>query len=86
MNLIIANSVQLFYLGVCGLAGQTFSTLSLQREQPGRVRIVRSSEIVVAYLCQIIIFGIYPTKHAIIGSTIIIISAFAVMIRKLIAS
>lgn len=78
--------ILIFYCGINSILGQVFYTLALQREQPGRVKIVRSSEIVIAYLCQIFLFGTYPNLYSILGAILITASALAVVIRKLVKS
>ena len=73
----------LLFIGPNGLLGLSCLTMALQREKPGRVTIMRSLEIPIAYSFQIFIFDETPDALTIAGVLLIMAGGFMVTIRKL---
>ncbi|CBY24739.1 unnamed protein product [Oikopleura dioica] len=73
----------LLFIGPNGLLGLSCLTLALQREKPGRVTIIRSLEIPIAYCFQIFLFDETPDTMTIVGVILIMAGGFMITIRKL---
>ena len=73
----------LLFIGPNGLLGLSCLTLALQREKPGRVTIIRSLEIPIAYCFQIFLFDEKPDMLTIVGVLLIMAGGFMITIRKI---
>lgn len=69
-------------LGVFSFLGQILLTLALQVEQAGPVALARSSDIVFAFIWQIIFFNETPNRYSLIGAALVIISVVLTALRK----
>lgn len=69
-------------LAVFSFMGQILLTLSLQMEQAGPVALARSSDIVFAFIWQIIFFNETPNSYSIIGAGLVIFSVLLTVMRK----
>lgn len=69
-------------LAVFSFLGQILLTLSLQLEQAGPVALARSSDILFAFVWQMIFFKESPNRYSLIGATLVIISVVLTALRK----
>lgn len=66
--------------------GQILLTLALQLEHAGPVAIARTSDIVFAFIWQILFFKEIPNVYSIIGAILVISSVVVTALRKWILS
>lgn len=69
-------------LAVFSFGGQILLTLALQMEQAGPVSIARSSDIVFAFLWQILFFKEIPNLYSVFGALLVILSVVLSGLRK----
>ncbi|XP_017771121.1 PREDICTED: solute carrier family 35 member G1 [Nicrophorus vespilloides] len=62
--------------------GQILLTLALQLEQAGPVAIARSSDIVFAFIWQVLFFKEVPNSYSIIGAILVMSSVLLIGLRK----
>uniref|UniRef100_A0A336LKJ9 CSON010522 protein n=1 Tax=Culicoides sonorensis TaxID=179676 RepID=A0A336LKJ9_CULSO len=69
-------------LGLFSFAGQILLTLALQIEQAGPVSIARASDIVFAFIWQVIFFHEIPTIYSLIGAFLVSVAVILSGLRK----
>ncbi|XP_057654918.1 solute carrier family 35 member G1 [Diorhabda carinulata] len=69
-------------LAIFSFMGQILLTLALQMEQAGPVAIARSSDIVFAFIWQVIFFNEIPNKFSIGGAMLVLCSVVLIGLRK----
>uniref|UniRef100_A0A3Q3WLQ3 Solute carrier family 35 member G1 n=1 Tax=Mola mola TaxID=94237 RepID=A0A3Q3WLQ3_MOLML len=72
----------LMLIAVLGIAGQTFLTKALQREKAGPVALMRTLDVVLAFIFQFIFFNLAPTWWSVGGAMCIVVSTSGVALRK----
>ena len=72
----------LMLIAVLGIAGQTFLTKALQREKAGPVALMRTLDVVLAFIFQFIFFNLVPTWWSVGGAMCIVVSTSGVALRK----
>nr|CAB3266249.1 solute carrier family 35 member G1 [Phallusia mammillata] len=72
-----------FLLGVLGVSAQIFLTIGLQYERAGTFAVLRSLQIVVVFVLQVIFLNDIPTLLSVAGSGLIFLTIVIVAIRKL---
>lgn len=73
----------LICVGIFGFGGQLFMTKSTQFVEASVGSLVRSTDVVFAYLWQILIFGVTPTYITVIGSICIVSAVVIIAIRRI---
>lgn len=71
---------------MCSFAGQVLLTLALQVENAGPVAIARTSDIVFAFIWQILFFKEVPNIYSILGAFLVTSSVVVTGLRKWIVS
>nr|XP_013806580.1 PREDICTED: solute carrier family 35 member G1 [Apteryx mantelli mantelli] len=74
--------VLLILIGVLGLGGQIFLTKALQIEKAGPVAIMRTMDVVFAFILQILFLNHLPTWWTVGGALCVIASSSGTAIRK----
>lgn len=69
-------------LAVFSFGGQILLTLALQLEQAGPVAIARSSDIIFAFIWQVIFFNESPNRYSVSGAILVLSSVFLTGFRK----
>lgn len=69
-------------LAVFSFLGQILLTLSLQLEQAGPVSIARSTDIVFAFVWQVLFFKEVPNRFSVIGALLVVSSVVLTGLRK----
>lgn len=69
-------------LALFSFGGQILLTLALQMEQAGPVAIARSSDIVFAFIWQVLFFNEIPNRFSIIGAILVMSSVLVTGLRK----
>lgn len=69
-------------LALFSFGGQILLTLALQIEQAGPVSIARASDIVFAFIWQIIFFKDIPTVYSVIGALLVVAAVLLSGLRK----
>ena len=71
-------------LSVGGLSfvGQTLITCSLRFEQASAISLVRSCDVIFAFVWQYIFLDVEPDLYSLLGSTLVIFSVFLIGVRK----
>ncbi|KAI5617660.1 solute carrier family 35 member G1 isoform X1 [Silurus asotus] len=72
----------LMAIGVLGIGGQTFLTKALQVEKAGPVALMRTTDVVLAFILQFLFLSRKPTWWSICGALCVISSTTGVAIRK----
>ncbi|XP_047682326.1 solute carrier family 35 member G1 isoform X1 [Prionailurus viverrinus] len=72
----------LILIGLFGLGGQVFLTKALQIEKAGPVAIMRTMDVVFAFIFQIIFFNDMPTWWTVGGALCVVASSTGAAIRK----
>uniref|UniRef100_A0A3Q3RCC9 Solute carrier family 35 member G1 n=1 Tax=Monopterus albus TaxID=43700 RepID=A0A3Q3RCC9_MONAL len=72
----------LMLIAALGVAGQSFLTKALQNEKAGAVSLVRTGDVVLAFLFQYIFFNHAPTLWSLGGALCIVVSTSGVALRK----
>lgn len=72
----------LMLIAVLGIAGQTFLTKALQIEKAGPVALMRTVDVVLAFIFQFIFFNRAPTLWSLGGALCIVVSTSGVALRK----
>ncbi|XP_026133046.1 solute carrier family 35 member G1 [Carassius auratus] len=72
----------LMAIGVLGIAGQTFLTKALQIEKAGPVALMRTMDVVLAFILQFLFLNRKPTWWSLGGALCVISSTSGVAIRK----
>ncbi|XP_064175420.1 solute carrier family 35 member G1 [Anguilla rostrata] len=72
----------LMSIGVLGIIGQTFLTKALQLEKAGPVALMRTMDVVMAFMLQFLFLSQYPTWWSLGGALCIICSTSGVALRK----
>ncbi|XP_036936827.1 solute carrier family 35 member G1 [Acanthopagrus latus] len=72
----------LMLIAVLGIAGQSFLTKALQIEKAGPVALVRTVDVVLAFLFQFIFFNRAPTWWSLGGALFVVASTSGVALRK----
>ncbi|KAM9462004.1 solute carrier family 35 member G1 [Clarias gariepinus] len=72
----------LIAIGVLGIGGQTFLTKALQVEKAGPVALMRTTDVVLAFIFQFLFLNHKPTWWSIGGALCVISSTTGVAIRK----
>ncbi|XP_069011676.1 solute carrier family 35 member G1 [Embiotoca jacksoni] len=73
----------LMLIAVLGIAGQTFLTKALQLEKAGPVALMRTVDVVLAFLFQFLFFNRAPTLWSLGGALCIVMSTSGIALRKL---
>ncbi|XP_035514514.1 solute carrier family 35 member G1 [Morone saxatilis] len=73
----------LMLIAVLGIAGQTFLTKALQIEKAGPVALMRTVDVVLAFIFQFIFFNRAPTLWSLGGALCVVASTSGVALRKL---
>ena len=77
--------VELCTIAVLGLIGFVTVNVSIQHIKPLYVSFVGVSEIVFAYIAQIVVFGMVPNLYGIIGSVIVVLVVCALPLETMIS-
>lgn len=72
----------LMLIAILGIAGQTFLIKALQVEKAGPVALMKTVEVVLAFIYQFIFFSRAPTWWSLGGALCIAVSTSGVAIRK----
>ncbi|XP_035607829.1 solute carrier family 35 member G1-like isoform X2 [Oncorhynchus keta] len=72
----------LMLIAILGIAGQTFLTKALQIEKAGPVALMRTVDVVLAFIFQFIFFNRKPTMWSLGGACCVVISTCGVALRK----
>ncbi|XP_013863056.1 solute carrier family 35 member G1 isoform X2 [Austrofundulus limnaeus] len=72
----------LIVIAVLGIAGQTFLTKALQIEKAGPVSLLRTVDVVLAFIFQFIFFNLVPTWWSLGGALCVVVSTSGVAVRK----
>lgn len=72
----------LMLIAVLGIAGQTFLTKALQIEKAGPVALMRTVDVVLAFIFQFIFFNRAPTMWSLGGALCVVASTSGVALRK----
>ncbi|GAA6097850.1 solute carrier family 35 member G1 [Tachysurus ichikawai] len=72
----------LMAIGVLGIGGQTFLTKALQVEKAGPVALMRTTDVVLAFILQFFFLNRTPTWWSVGGALCVISSTTGVAIRK----
>lgn len=72
----------LMLIAVLGIAGQTFLTKALQIEKAGPVALMRTVDVLLAFIFQFIFFNRVPTLWTLGGALCIVVSTSGVALRK----
>ncbi|XP_028287955.1 solute carrier family 35 member G1 [Parambassis ranga] len=72
----------LMLIAVLGIAGQTFLTKALQIEKAGPVALMRTVDVVLAFIFQFIFFNRAPTLWSLGGALCIVVSTSGIALRK----
>ena len=83
VNVVFVRWIVIFGVCICGYVGNLALSRSVQMIPTGLSIILKSSEIIWSYICQIIFFNVIPNGYAIFGSVCIIISLINVAMQKL---
>lgn len=72
----------LMLIAVLGIAGQTFLTKALQIEKAGPVALMRTIDVVLAFIFQFIFLNRAPTMWSLGGALCVVVSTSGVALRK----
>ncbi|XP_023281822.1 solute carrier family 35 member G1 [Seriola lalandi dorsalis] len=72
----------LMLIAVLGIAGQSFLTKALQIEKAGPVALMRTVDVVLAFIFQFIFFNRAPTLWSLGGALCVVMSTSGVAVRK----
>lgn len=72
----------LILMALLGIAGQSFLTKALQNEKAGPVALMRTIDVVLAFIFQFIFFNQAPTLLSLGGALCIVASTSGVALRK----
>lgn len=72
----------LMLIAILGIAGQTFLIKALQVEKAGPVALMRTVDVVLAFIFQFIFFSRAPTWWSLGGALCIVVSTSGVAVRK----
>ncbi|XP_049615266.1 solute carrier family 35 member G1 [Syngnathus scovelli] len=72
----------LMLIAVLGIAGQSFLTKALQREEAGPVALTRTMDVVLAFFFQFVFLGQAPSWWSLGGALCIVLSTSGVALRK----
>lgn len=72
----------LVLIAILGIAGQTFLTKALQNEKAGPVSLMRTVDVILAFIFQFIFFNRAPTWWTLGGALCIVLSTSGVAFRK----
>lgn len=72
----------LMLIAVLGIAGQTFLTKALQIEKAGPVALMRTVDVVLAFIFQFIFFNRTPTWWSLGGALCVVASTSGIALRK----
>ncbi len=72
----------LMAIGLLGIAGQTFLTKALQIEKAGPVALMRTMDVVLAFILQFLFLNRKPTWWSLGGALCVICSTSGVAVRK----
>lgn len=72
----------LVLIAVLGIAGQTFLTKALQIEKAAPVALMRTVDVVLAFIFQFIFFNRAPTLWSLGGALCIVVSTSGIAVRK----
>ncbi|KAI7796705.1 solute carrier family 35 member G1 isoform X2 [Triplophysa rosa] len=72
----------LMAIGVLGIAGQTFLTKALQIEKAGPVALMRTMDVVLAFILQFLFLNRKPTWWSLGGALCVTVSTSGVAVRK----
>ncbi|XP_002734072.1 solute carrier family 35 member G1-like [Saccoglossus kowalevskii] len=75
--------IYLIFVGLCGVGGQILLTKALQIEKAVYVAIIRTMDIVFAYLFQYFWFGRKPDWTTLGGAVLVIASSVGITLKKL---
>ncbi|XP_037546988.1 solute carrier family 35 member G1 [Nematolebias whitei] len=72
----------LILIAVLGIAGQIFLTKALQLEKAGLVSLMRTVDVVLAFIFQFIFFNRAPTWWSLGGALCVVVSTSGIAVRK----
>ena len=72
----------LMLIAVLGIAGQTFLTKALQIEKAGPVSLMRTVDVVLAFIFQFIFFNRAPTLWSLGGALCVVASTSGIAVKK----
>ncbi|XP_072827755.1 solute carrier family 35 member G1 [Vicugna pacos] len=72
----------LILIGLCGLGGQVFLTKAIQIEKAGLVALMKTMDVVFAFIFQVIFFNNIPSWWTVGGSLCVVASSTGAAIRK----
>jgi len=72
----------LMLIAVLGIAGQTFLTKALQIEKAGPVSLMRTADVLLAFVFQFIFFGRAPTWWSLGGALCVVASTSGVVLMR----
>ena len=77
--------IALFMTGVLGFLGQIFLTKAFQCEKAGYVSMMRTNDVVVAFILQFFVFGTVPLWTSAVGAVLVVASSVGINVRKWLA-
>jgi len=69
-------------IGLLGLLQQYLLVWAIQLESPARVTIMRQMQIVLAYIVEIVLFGVVPTWSDLLGAGLVLCTVIAMSFEK----
>lgn len=72
----------LMLIAVLGIAGQTFLTKALQIEKAGPVALMRTVDVLLAFIFQFLFFNRAPTWWSLGGALCVVVSTSGVVLRR----
>lgn len=63
-------------------AGQTALILALKFEEAGPVSLIQTTDVVFAFLWQLIFLGVYPDMYSLVGAIVVVTGVTAISLRK----
>ncbi|XP_072176282.1 solute carrier family 35 member G1-like [Diadema setosum] len=76
----------LIFIGIVGFLAQICMTLAFKLERASYVAMVKSNNVIVAFLLEFAVFGTVPHWLSVIGTLLVLFSSLGVTVKKWIAS
>ena len=81
-SLSVTDWVTLSMISIIGILGYFSMTVALRMVSPTSVSVLRALEIILAYLCQIIVMQQMPNKLCVLGSTLVMMCVVGIAIAE----
>lgn len=75
-----------FNVALLSFLGQAFITCALKYEQAGVISLMRSFDVIFAFIWQYIFLNVYPDLYSFLGASIVILSVCLIGTRKWVAA